>query len=182
MLAPIKKPLQTLTYPSLVRRIVEYACPIWHAGLPKYLQNEVETIQKRALTAIYGLATYEENRCSSDLVSLKDRCVKTFADLFKEMCKPDHKLNHLIPKPCEHSKSLRNAPPIGPPPPKNKFRTNCYRDTFIPYTLMNFSNFNFDFTHKWQLLYKQYVYITIIYILMQILFYNVIHLHVSCKE
>ncbi len=91
------------TYTSLVRPIVEYACPLWHL-------------------------------CASGLVSLKDRRVKICSDLFNEMCKPDHKLNHLISKPCERSKSLRNALPIDPP----KFRTNRYRDTFIPYALMNF--------------------------------------------
>ncbi len=121
------------TYTSLVRPIVEYACPIWHAGLPQYLQKEVETIQRRALTTIYGLASYDEHLCASGLVFLKDRCVKICSDLFNEMCKPDHKLNHLILKPCEGSKSLRNTPPIDPP----KFRTNRYRDTFIPYSLMN---------------------------------------------
>ncbi len=106
-------------------------------GLPQYLQKEVETIQRRALTTIYGLAPYKEHLCASGLVSLKDRRVKICSDLFNEMCKPNHKLNHLIPKPCEHSKSLRNAPPIDPP----KFRTNRYRDTFIPYALMNVQKF-----------------------------------------
>ncbi len=114
------------TYPSLVRPIVEYACPEWHAGLPQNLQ-EVETIQRRALTTIYRLVPYEEHLCAGGLVSLKDRRIKIYSDLFNEMCKPDHKLNHLIPKPREFSKSLRNAPPIDPP----KFRTNRYRDTSI---------------------------------------------------
>ncbi len=129
-----------VTYTSLVRPIVEYACTVWHAGLPQYLMKEVETIQKRALTAIYGLemdgegSSKTEHLCASGLVSLKDRRVKICSDLFNEMCKPDHKLNHLIPKPCECRKSLSNAPPIDPP----KFITNHYRDTFIPYALMNF--------------------------------------------
>ncbi len=74
------------------------------------------------MTSIYGLAPYEEHLCASGLVSLKDRRVKICSDLFNEMCKPKHKLSHLIPKPCERSKSLRNAPPIDPP----KFRTNRY--------------------------------------------------------
>ncbi len=64
------------TYTSLVRPTVEYACPVWHAGLPQYLPKEVETIQMRALTTIYGLAPYEEHLCASGLVSLKDRSVQ----------------------------------------------------------------------------------------------------------
>ncbi len=98
-----------VTYTSLVRPIVEYACSVWHAGLPQYMQKEVETIHKRALTTIYGLAPYEEHLCASGLVSLKDRRVKICSDLFNEKCKPDHKLNHLIPKTPERSKSLRNC-------------------------------------------------------------------------
>ncbi len=66
----------------------------------------------------------------SGLLSLKDRRVKICLDLFKKMCKPDYK----SPKPHECSKSLTNAPPNGCP----KFRTNHYRDTFIPYALMKF--------------------------------------------
>ncbi len=57
---------------------------------------------------------YEEHLCASGLLSLKDRCFKICSDLLNEMCKPDHKLNHLIPKPRECSKSLRNAPQIYP--------------------------------------------------------------------
>ncbi len=122
------------TYTNLVRPIIEYACSLWHAGLPQYLQKEVETIQRRVLTTIYGLAPYEEHMCASGLVSLKDRRVEICSDLFNEMCKPDHKLNHLISKPRECSKSLKNAPPFDLP----KFRKNRYRDSFIPYALMNF--------------------------------------------
>ncbi len=59
---------------------------------------------KRALTTIYGLASYKEHLCASGLVPLKDRRVKICSDLFNEMCKPDHELNHLIPKPHERSK------------------------------------------------------------------------------
>ncbi len=115
----------------------------WTASIP--VQKEVETIQKRALTTIYGLAPCEEHLCASGLASLKNRLVKIFSDLFNQMCKPDHKLNHLIPEHHERSKSLRNASPIDPP----KFRINRYRDTFIPYDLMTFNNFDFDFIHKW---------------------------------
>ncbi len=115
-----------------MRPIVEYACRIWHVGLPQYLQKAVETIQRRILTTIYGLAPYEEHLSASGLVSLTDRRVKICSDLLNEMYKPDHKLNHLFPKSCECSKSMRNAPPIDPP----KFRTNHCRDTFIIYALI----------------------------------------------
>ncbi len=44
----------------------------------------METIQKRALTTIYGLAPYEEHLCPSGLVSLKDRHVNFEFKLMKQ--------------------------------------------------------------------------------------------------
>ncbi len=58
----------------------------------QYLQKKVETIQRRALITIYGLAPFEDHLCVSGLVSLKDRHVK--------MSMHDHKLNFTTnPKP-----------------------------------------------------------------------------------
>ena len=37
-----------LVYLSLVRSILEYACPVWHTALPKYLSDKIEKVQKRA--------------------------------------------------------------------------------------------------------------------------------------
>ena len=37
------------TYCTHIRPIVEYACQVWHYGLPHYLSDQVEKIQKRAL-------------------------------------------------------------------------------------------------------------------------------------
>ena len=48
-------------YTSLIRPVLEYACPVFHAALPKYLQHEIESVQKRALTTICGLDPYEDN-------------------------------------------------------------------------------------------------------------------------
>ncbi len=134
-----------VTYTSLVKQIVECACPVWHAGLPQHLQKEVETIQKRALTTIYGLARYEEHLCASGLVSLKDRRVKICSDLFNEMCKPDYKLNLLIPKPV----NVVNPWEI----PHQFIPLNLEQiiiETLSFHMLWwTFSNFDFDFIHKW---------------------------------
>ncbi len=108
------------TYTSLIN----YACPVCHAGLSQYLQTEVETIQRRHLTTIYGLAQYEENLCASALVSLKDRHVKICSDLFKEICKLDYKLNHLIPKPCECSNPCKMT---------HQLITNCSAEEILSF-------------------------------------------------
>ena len=42
-----------LIYISLVRSILEYAYPVWHTNLPRYLSEKVELVQKRAMRIIY---------------------------------------------------------------------------------------------------------------------------------
>ena len=36
-------------YVSVIRPVLEYACPVWHTSLPMYLSDNIETIQKRCL-------------------------------------------------------------------------------------------------------------------------------------
>jgi len=58
-----------------MRPILEYACPVWHAGLTKDQTNKLEGIQKRALRVILGdtLLTYEECLVPSGLTTLEMR-------------------------------------------------------------------------------------------------------------
>ena len=35
-------------YIRVVRPFLEYACPVWHTNLPKYLSDSIELIQNRA--------------------------------------------------------------------------------------------------------------------------------------
>ena len=34
-------------YVSVVRPVLEYACPVWHTNLPQYLSDNIEVIQKK---------------------------------------------------------------------------------------------------------------------------------------
>ena len=121
-------------YSSIVRPVLEYACPVFHAGLPKYLQRDIERVQRRALTTIGGFAPYEENLAQFSLDTLFDRRKKICEKLYKDMCQKEHKLHDLLPKPKPRAISRTNALKIDPP----KYRTNRYRDTFVPYALLNF--------------------------------------------
>ena len=40
-------------YRTLIRSILEYACPVWHAGLTKRESDILEKIQKRVLKIIF---------------------------------------------------------------------------------------------------------------------------------
>ena len=36
-------------YVSVVRPVLEYACPVWHTNLTKYLSDNIEMIQKKSI-------------------------------------------------------------------------------------------------------------------------------------
>ena len=38
---------------SVIRSVLEYACPVWHTNLPQYLSDNIEVIYKRALQCIF---------------------------------------------------------------------------------------------------------------------------------
>ena len=41
-------------YHSVVRPVLEYACPCWHLNLTKKLTKQLEDVQRRALHGIVG--------------------------------------------------------------------------------------------------------------------------------
>ena len=49
-------------YLSVIRPVVEYACPVWHTNLPVYLSDTIETVQKRAFRTIYPGISYSDLR------------------------------------------------------------------------------------------------------------------------
>ena len=42
-----------LVYCSIVRSIIEYASPVW-AAIPSYLDDLIESVQRKALKIIFG--------------------------------------------------------------------------------------------------------------------------------
>ena len=48
-----------LVYYSIVRSIVEYALPVW-AAIPLYLDELIESVQRKALKIIFGRVDYAE--------------------------------------------------------------------------------------------------------------------------
>ena len=60
-------------YISVVRLVVEYACPVWSTNLPVYLSDNIEMIQKRAVRAIFPGMSYDDILTQINLSTLKDR-------------------------------------------------------------------------------------------------------------
>ena len=82
-------------YVSVIRHVVEYACPIWHTNLPKYLSDNIEIIQKRCLKTIFPGYQYENILQMVNLPTLHRRRDEL---CFAKMKSRDHKLNALVTK------------------------------------------------------------------------------------
>ena len=63
-----------LVYCSIVRSIVEYALPVW-AAIPLYLDELIESVQRKPLKIIFGRVDYTESLVLAGLESLGDRRV-----------------------------------------------------------------------------------------------------------
>ena len=55
-------------YVSVIRHVLEYACPVWHTNLNKHITESIETVRKRALKCIYpGNEGRKEGTCLFDI-------------------------------------------------------------------------------------------------------------------
>jgi hypothetical protein len=60
-------------YVTCIRPITEYGCPVFHNGLPKFVSNDLERLQKRAMSIIFPQVTYADALAASKLPTLYDR-------------------------------------------------------------------------------------------------------------
>ena len=87
-----------LVYCSIVRSIVEYASPVW-AAIPLYLDELIESVQRKALKIIFGWVNYTEALVLAGLESFTDRRVgacKRFMAIARQMSP----LKNIIPSPA----------------------------------------------------------------------------------
>ena len=120
-------------YISVVRPVLEYACPVWRTHLQQYLSDNIETIPKRDLRCIFRMASYAEILSNVGLQTLKDRrdCIcKTY---FNNMKAHTHKLHQLLSGERHVNYEMRQSNLY----PLPKTRTNMYRNSFIPCGLRN---------------------------------------------
>ena len=112
---------------TCIRPITEYACPVFHDGLPVYLSNELEGVQKRAMRIIFPLCSYNEALVESGLTKLSDRRQELVDKLFKNILQNEqNKLHELLPARNTCTFNLRNRRKFKP-----AFKTNRFRSSFI---------------------------------------------------
>ena len=86
-----------LFYATCIRSILVYAAPVFFYALPKYLQCELERVQKRALSIICPSLSYDEALNEAGIPTIisysKDICDKV---LNTALINKDNKLNKLL--------------------------------------------------------------------------------------
>ena len=116
---------------SVVRPVVEYACPVWHTNLPIYLSDNIEMIQKRAVRAIFPGMSYVDILNHINLSTLKERRDYLCNKYFINMQARSHKVNCLLPKKRLVDYNLRH----GNMYPLTVTRTNRFKNSLIPWGL-----------------------------------------------
>ena len=71
-------------YCSVIRSVLEFSCQLFHCSLPKYLSDEIECIQRRAMRIICPSLSYCEALNKAGIVTLSKRCESFAIKLFED--------------------------------------------------------------------------------------------------
>jgi len=70
-------------YTTVVRPVLEYACPVWHSGLTVAQSDLLESMQKRAIRIVYSDADYQTSLIVAAINTLRKKREALMAKLFK---------------------------------------------------------------------------------------------------
>ena len=74
-----------IIYSALVRSVLEYSSVVWATSLPRFLIDQLEAIQKRALRIVYPDLHYQQALAQANITSLEDRraplCLKVWHNI-----------------------------------------------------------------------------------------------------
>ena len=124
-------------YCSLIRSILEYACPVWHCGLTKGQSEEIEGVQRRCMRVLFPELSYSDSLQITGLELLCTRRERLVYSLFSEIKNKGHVLNNLLPAKIidECSYTTRDSYPYRMPRarterPLRSFISYCVRKRF----------------------------------------------------
>ena len=121
-------------YTSVIRSVLEYACPAWSTSLTKGEIEKLETLQKRALSIIHPELSYDQSLRKHKLLTLQERRTDLCKRFFINMQNSDDKLHHLLPAERNLRINLRRMISYEIP----YIKTERFKKSFIPYCLLNF--------------------------------------------
>ena len=112
-------------YYSVIRSVLEFSCQLFHRSLPKYLSDDIERIQRRAMRIIFTSLSYCEAMDKAGIPTLSERRESLSIKLLEDIVGNEHhKLANLLPPMASsHARRLRN---------KRRFNTPvCRTDRFM---------------------------------------------------
>jgi DNA-directed RNA polymerase subunit N (RpoN/RPB10) len=119
-------------YCSIIRSVLEYACPVWHPGLSKSQTKEIERVQKRFFRLVFPNLTYLEALSAAGVDKLCTRRELLTQSMFREIKNEQHVLHSLLPKrDLSSSMTLRSSYPYHIAITKS----TRYGRSFIPYCI-----------------------------------------------
>ena len=117
-----------LFYATCIRSILVYAAPVFFYALPKYLQCELERVQKRALSIICPSLSYDEALNEAGIPTIISYCEDICDKVFNAaLGNKDNKLNKLLTEANKAPYLLRNHRHFALP----KWKTDRFKNSFI---------------------------------------------------
>ena len=115
-------------YTICIRPIAEYASPVFHNSLTKYLSEELERLQKRAMKIIFPCRDYNDALSLAGLSTLYERRQVQTTKLFKDIkINKEHKLHKFLPNLNNSRHNLRKKRTFDVP----HFKTNRLKNNFF---------------------------------------------------
>ena len=109
-----------LLYTTCIRSILSFAVPVFYYALPKYLQNDLERAQKRALSIIFPGLAYNK--------ALEVSGIQTISDYNESICYKTFKyIRKLLPALNKNQYTSRRNRRYALP----RWRTDRFKNTFI---------------------------------------------------
>ena len=125
-----------LLYATCIRSILAYAAPVFFYALPKYLQCELERLQKRALPIFFLSLSYDEALSKAGIPTIISYCEDICDKVFNSaLGNKDNKLNKLLTEDNEAPYSLRNHGHFVLP----KWKRDCFKNTFISSSCLKYN-------------------------------------------
>lgn len=120
----------TNIYYALIRSILEYCCEVWNYMIPRYLSDELERLQKRAMRIIFPGHSYDKALQSANCTRLSDRrnaiCIKTLRKIAKRAGPLTEHVTQT--RACAHQYYIRTLNNLS----LYKCRTERFKNSFFP--------------------------------------------------
>jgi hypothetical protein len=124
-------------YKTVVRPVLEYACPVWHSSLTKGQTNALESLQKRAMRIVFGHGDYQAATIIADIDTLQTRRETLSAKFFiRNVLDNTSCLNYLLPERRDPEVISRFRHPRTYE--ITRTRTGHFQNSYIPYCLANY--------------------------------------------